>query len=253
MLKVSKEYWSHRCEKLKSDYDALMKVYPFTLEDLDGEEWRDIEGYEGLYQVSSCGRVKSFQRGTIKILKPSLAYRYYSYLFVRLNKNKKRAVSLIHSLVCKTFVNNTDKKLWVDHADGNKFNNHVSNLRWVTPAENARYAVILGAKKSGEDNYLAQLTNQQARYVRENPQSLTRKQLAEMFGVSEGLIKNVRNGKTYKNVGGLICKIDRRVPDNIRDKIRSEYVFGSSEFGSRALARKYGVDHGTILNIVHEK
>ena len=68
-------------------YEALMKFYPFTLDDLDGEQWRPISGYEGLYQISNFGRVKSFKQGKVIILKPNF---FNGYLRIKLLKSGER-------------------------------------------------------------------------------------------------------------------------------------------------------------------
>lgn len=113
------------------------------------EIWRDIEGYEGLYQVSNKGRVKSLARETpftnrwgqritrtrkefIMVAKKQAN----GYLVVCLRNCGGKWVS-IHRIVAKAFIPNPENKPQVDHIDGNKENNCVENLRWVTAAENA--------------------------------------------------------------------------------------------------------------------
>ena len=78
-------------------------------------------------------------------------------------------------------------------------------------------------------------------------------QLAKMFGVSVSVICAIKRGKTYKAAGGPIRQVKPkpRVPDNIRAQIRAEYVYGSKEFGSTALAKKYGVGMTTVRRIVN--
>ena len=118
------------------------------------EEWRDIAGYEGLYQISDKGRVRSLDRfrrswtGAYtsrvrgKILKPALGN--HGYLIVNLSKDNKRDPRLVHRLVAETFVPNPDNKPCVDHYDGNRLNNSANNLRWVTYTENNENISRLG-------------------------------------------------------------------------------------------------------------
>jgi hypothetical protein len=86
------------------------------------------------YSVSDSGQVRNDKTG--RILKPCL--NSCGYYFVQMKKNGKMGIVLIHRLVCRAFVENKDNKKQVDHIDGNKANNHASNLRWVTASENRK-------------------------------------------------------------------------------------------------------------------
>jgi len=103
------------------------------------EEWRDAIGYEGLYQISNLGRVKSLCRS---IRKPngglmSLTGDDWGYLRVRFQKNGKRYTEKVHRLVAKAFIPNPEDKLQVNHKNGVKTDNTVDNLEWVNNRENA--------------------------------------------------------------------------------------------------------------------
>lgn len=99
------------------------------------EIWKDIEGYEGIYQVSNLGRVKRVTTG--RILK---SYKDRGgYLRVDLCKSGKRKNHKIHRLVAQAFIPNPDNKLQVNHIDENKTNNSVDNLEWVTAKENCNH------------------------------------------------------------------------------------------------------------------
>lgn len=121
------------------------------------EVWKDIEGYEGLYQVSNLGRVKSLQRllnttrysnRTCKerVLKPlkSKQSKYYS---VSLYKGSKQKVVHIHRLVAMNFIPNPKKSEEVNHIDGDVSNNKVDNLEWCTRSENQLHAYAAGLQK----------------------------------------------------------------------------------------------------------
>lgn len=129
-------------------------------------------------------------------------------------------------------------------------------MEWVTSSENKRHAVNTGLTTQGEAAYNAKLTNEQVRFIRENLDNLTTLKLAEMFGVSRKVIGLIQLGKTYKNAGGKIRKgrlpVPGQVPDEIRAEIRRLFIKGNKEFGARALARRFGVDPSTILNIIKE-
>ena len=116
---------------------------------INPEIWKDIKGYEGKYEISNFGRVKSH----LKIGTPT----YYKtpilstpgYYTVCLSKDGKVSYSVgIHRLVAEAFVENTDKtKTEVNHKDGNKLNNYYENLEWVTRKENNEHAIKSGLRK----------------------------------------------------------------------------------------------------------
>lgn len=112
------------------------------------EVWKDIKDYEGLYQVSNLGRVKSLPRKRVtptkgtyysveKILKPGITDRGYQQ--VALCKDSKLKRCLIHRLVAQTFIPNSNNYPEVNHKDENKVNNVVENLEWCTSKYNANY------------------------------------------------------------------------------------------------------------------
>lgn len=125
------------------------------------EVWKPIDGYEGLYEVSNLGRVRSYippnnskcsVRNVPLIMKPQMNER--GYMVVALIKNKARKVFRIHRLVAFAFVDTIDGKPYVNHIDGNKTNNNASNLEWCTRSENMIHAVRVGLlkPKAGKDN-----------------------------------------------------------------------------------------------------
>ena len=99
------------------------------------EEWKDIKGYEGLYQVSNLGMVYSFKSN--KYLKK--LNNTGGYLRVQLCKHGKVTNQSIHRIVAEAFIPNPDNKPQVNHIDENKENNMVSNLEWVTAKENCNH------------------------------------------------------------------------------------------------------------------
>ena len=104
------------------------------------EIWKDISGYEGLYQISNLGNVKSLnysRTGKERILKPGTDKD--GYLLVTLYKNRNKRPFKIHRLVAKAFIPNPDNKSDVNHKDENKTNNCVDNLEWMTRMENNNF------------------------------------------------------------------------------------------------------------------
>ena len=103
------------------------------------EIWKDIDGYEGLYQVSNLGRIKSLnykRTGRTKILK---LVKSNGYLDIILYNNGKCKHYLVHRLVAKAFIPNPDSLPEINHIDENKTNNKVDNLEWCTSKYNSNY------------------------------------------------------------------------------------------------------------------
>lgn len=113
---------------------------------MDREIWKDIKGYEGLYQVSNYGRVKSLPRNnTIKqprILKNG--YSHKGYCIVALSKNNNRRSYRVHRLVAQAFIPNPNNLPEVNHIDENKLNNNINNLEWCDSKYNNTYGNRIG-------------------------------------------------------------------------------------------------------------
>ena len=107
---------------------------------MENEEWRDVVGYEGLYQVSSIGRVRSLRENTRIVDKENgimrQKYDRRGYLRVNLHKDGKCKALLVSRLVAMAFIDNPDNYPVVGHMDDNKTNNTVENLYWTTQKEN---------------------------------------------------------------------------------------------------------------------
>ena len=131
------------------------------------EIWKSITGFEGLYEVSSLGKVRSLPRYVAcknnsnrfingKILNPSVSHDGYKYVDLS-NKCIKYRFK-IHRLIAISFIDNPKNNPQINHKDGNKLNNNVSNLEWCTNSENQKHAHLIGIKKtpivaiSGENN-----------------------------------------------------------------------------------------------------
>lgn len=115
------------------------------------EIWKDIKGYENLYQISSLGRVRRITKTNgYKILKQSTNPQS-GYIQVALSKNGKCTVYKVHQLVAKHFISNLDNKPCIDHINTDKTDNRVENLRWCTQKENLNNPItILNIIKSNK-------------------------------------------------------------------------------------------------------
>ena len=100
---------------------------------MEKEIWKDIEGFDGEYQVSTEGRVKSLKHNKERILKQSIASN--GYYMVNLWKNNVMKAYLVHQLVAKAHIPNPNNYQWIEHIDTDKLRNKASNLRWSSTKE----------------------------------------------------------------------------------------------------------------------
>jgi hypothetical protein len=133
------------------------------VEEIDGivytEEWKDVIGYEGIYKVSSFGRVMSVDRISnnkkIKGLFISQQLDRYGYPVVHLSKLNKQTHKKVHTLVVQAFIPNPENKSQINHKKGIKTENIVCKLEWATASENQKHAFETGLSigKRGKDHY----------------------------------------------------------------------------------------------------
>ena len=149
----------------------------------------------GEYEITRDGRIISHKKATPKELKPYLDRDGYKRVTLILNGKPKHYS--VHRLVATTYLINEGNKPEVNHIAGNKLNNDLSNLEWVTRSENTKKAydnkqlVALGKPK---------LTPELVKEIRENKENLNREQLARKYNVSCGCIQHIRRGRTWKNI-----------------------------------------------------
>lgn len=167
------------------------------------EIWKDIDGYEGIYQVSNLGRVKSFHRKTPTILKPMVNHK--GYLRVELHNKTTCELRLIHRLVMEVF-NPNDVNLQVNHIDGDKSNNRLDNLEWCTGSDNVRHAFARGLRvsKYGEEHWNCKLTDDEVREIKhryvKGSRTFGSYALAKQYDVDATTVQKIVNGKFRRNV-----------------------------------------------------
>lgn len=131
--------------RTQEEYDALMEA----------EEWKDIEGYEGLYKVSSLGRVKSFHQTYKegadpidgKLLSAGINTQGY-YVVVLFKRSRKPKTCTVHRLVASAFIPNPESKRCINHKNGIRHDNRLENMEWATYSENLIHAYdVLGRIK----------------------------------------------------------------------------------------------------------
>lgn len=173
------------------------------------EKWKDVVGYEGIYQVSDLGRVKRVKKtkGATegKILKNLLNKRKDNsegYYYASLWRNGREHRITVHRLVALAFIPNPKNKPEINHKNGIKAFNRPENLEWVTKSENALHARRVLGVGAGENNYRAKLKNSDIPLIRQllNEGNLTQTAIGKMFGVAYAVIKNVKRNRTYRCV-----------------------------------------------------
>lgn len=161
--------------------------------------WKDIKGFEGWYKVSNDGDVKSIDRyighsrGGKRLYKgaPVKKALKRGYWQVRLKMDGNSYYFNVHRLVAAAFIPNKEGKPQVNHIDGDKLNNHVSNLEWCTVAENIQHAV---EKRLIE----TKLTDEQAVEVHDS--KLSNRKLAAKYGINSTIVWRIKNELAYKHL-----------------------------------------------------
>lgn len=174
------------------------------------EKWKAIKDYEGHYDISNQGRVRSLKWDSPKILKFGTSGREL-YRAVVLSKDGTIRKFRVSRLVAEAFINNPLNKPCVNHINGVKTDNRVENLEWCTRSENDKHAFRLGLRtQDGEGNSYHKLSNNDVLSIREHL-SLGEKQtsIAKLFGVGGTTISNIKHGLVWKSL------VDNSIRSNI--------------------------------------
>lgn len=174
------------------------------------EVWKDIPGYEGIYEVSNFGQVRSISRIdctgrhiTGRILKQCNTPSGYPKIELCLDGTSKQV--LVHRIVGTVFVHNPGNCTQINHKDENRENNHADNIEWCTPKYNINYGnrtQRMAKTMSGENNHRHKLTHKEVEFIRthykfrDKEYSSTR--LAKRFGVCKETISRIVNRQLWK-------------------------------------------------------
>ena len=164
------------------------------------ELWRAIRGCPG-YSVSNMGRVLSGRFNRILRGQSTEGYR-----IVDIRRNKKQKLYKIHRLVLETFVGKCPEGMQCNHKDGNKANNRLSNLEWITPLENIQHAEKTGLRNSrGETNGRAKMKEEDILKIRSLWKSglYTQDKLGKMFGIAHSTVGYIVNRKLWSHIGEI--------------------------------------------------
>jgi DNA-binding XRE family transcriptional regulator len=181
------------------------------------EVYVDIPGYEGYYQVSNYGNVRSLDRvikektGKTQTLKDRILKQRTNpsgYYYIGLGKNGSKATFAIHQLVAQAFLDNPNNKPTVNHITGIKTDNNVSNLEWATYSENLEHAYNSGLRASvsskalGKKNYKRKLKTEQVLEIKHllAAGNMTHKEIAKKYGVSRSTVGNINSNRYWSHI-----------------------------------------------------
>ena len=165
------------------------------------EIWKDIIGFEGLYQISNFGRIKTLANSKKKKSKDrKFTFDKDGYKIILLSRHGKKFRFLIHRLVLSTFVGKSN--LQCNHKNGIKFDNRLENLEWVTASENRLHAFKTGLQKAlrGEKCKTSKLKEKDVLWIRENDGLIRRKIMAEKFNINVKTISDIIIRKNWRHL-----------------------------------------------------
>jgi hypothetical protein len=161
------------------------------------EIWKDIINYEGKYQVSDSGRVRN--KVTLQILTPSERNGYFR-IGLYTNTIKRNKAFSVHRLVAESFLGYKTQEFEVNHKNGNKLDNRLSNLEWVTPSENVKHSYITNLRKKGSKLIGAKLNEEVVKLIKAEIFSNSERLLAKKYNVSRITIRNIKSGRCWSHV-----------------------------------------------------
>jgi len=167
------------------------------------EIWRPLKGYEDRYLISDMSNIYSIR--SQKEMGYFISVHGYRIATIRDGKETKKRP--VHRLVAKTFIENTENKPCVNHKDGNKENNRVDNLEWVTHSENSIHAFETGLRESPRGNEHWTRRNPTNAYKKLSDEKIieieellkedkTQKEIAQKYNIDQALVSRIKHGKT---------------------------------------------------------
>lgn len=243
-------------------------VAPVPVAALAGEEWRPVPGYEGLYSVSSLGRIQSAYRD--KRFLSSKGRDEHGYPVVSLTKQGKRHTYTLHRLVCRAFNGEpASPDLETAHLDGCRDNPCASNLAWATKVENQSHKKLHGTHLYGERNPHSKLTEARAAAIIASRGKVEAKDLAARYGVATATVQEIWRGKRWPHLQTATPRTGNRqvtpFPDHIlREedvarfealaetvRARIELALATTDFPSTVtMAKRYLADlHATARHV----
>lgn len=183
------------------------------------EIWKDIKGYEGLYQISNLGNIKSFKRYKEgKLLNPKFDKDGYREIGIR-DTNGIRTFKRVHRLVAESFINNPNNYKFINHKDNNPNNNTVDNIEWCSIEYNNKYRFSNGnASHKGEKNPMSSLTNEDVIRIAAMGSQNTHSEyvIAKLFNTTRSIVNKIRLKVRWQHILNkypdpvIVCDVYKR-------------------------------------------
>ena len=206
------------------------------------EIWRDIPGYEGYYQASNLGRIKSLPKKYKPIESILKLQHRNNYLTVSLSKNGKQKTCSVHRIIMRTFEG--DSNLAVNHIDGNKHNNKLENLEYCTPRDNARHVFISKIKITNSERFKDEI-------IKDYKNGITLVNLTKKYHV------DLRHLKKFLLENGFELKERRtgKYPKIINSEIIKEVKImyeKNPEISNKEISERTGLSGSSVTRIMQE-
>jgi len=172
--------------------------------------WRPVVGFEGFYEVSDDGRIRSVDRYVVQENRSGPAAQFIrgrelknaisrGYTVVNLWRDGRGTKRGVHRVMLEAFVGPCPAGMQACHNDGVRFRNVISNLRYGTPLENGQDKVLHGTSRAGSRSHLSKLDERKVRLLRRLASKFSRPALASMFGVTPTNVGYILRGETWRN------------------------------------------------------
>jgi hypothetical protein len=166
------------------------------------ETWKPVLGYEGIYEASDWGRIKSLKKIPHRILRPGP--HTGGYQMVGLN-NRIKTMRTVHRIVCAAFFGPIPEGMEINHKNGNKKDNRLSNLELVTPCENTLHSIRVlgnrpGNRSKGEAHHHAAFTEKEVLWIRGATDIHSYAAIARHFGVSRSAIAHIVKRRSWTHI-----------------------------------------------------